>query len=394
MRGMNSQCVDLIYLDPPFNSNRNYEAPIGSAAEGADFTDIWNLDKIDVADHKELKITDPKLYHIIDVAGQAAGEDMQGYLVFMAVRLVEMRRILKRSGSIYLHCDPTASHYLKMVMDAVFGRGQCRNEIIWGYYGPGSPKMRQFNRKHDTLFWYSNGPTWTFNGDAVRLPYKDPKQMPRKAFDTGGSFDTASIDKMRERGKIPETHWTDIAIAARGKERTGYPTQKPLKLLDRIIRASTNEGDLVFDPFCGCATSMVAAEQAGRKWAGCDLSPKAADLVKQRLEDAHGSLKIGVSTEALPMVKVNPLTEPPIRDDQGKLPPYKTHKKFLYGEQQGYCNGCGGHFKPPNLSVDHKIPVSRGGTDARDNLQLLCPGCNSKKGAKTMSEFRATLSDR
>ena len=131
MRGMNSECVDLIYLDPPFNSNRNYAAPIGSEAAGAAFKDTWTLSDVDEAWHGEIADREPAIYGIVDAAGQSHGKAMKSYLIMMAVRLLEMRRVLKDTGSIYLHCDPTASHYLKLLMDAVFGAGNFRNEISW-----------------------------------------------------------------------------------------------------------------------------------------------------------------------------------------------------------------------------------------------------------------------
>ena len=187
MRGMDTDSVDLIYLDPPFNSGRNYEAVVTDPEnEGAAFKDTWTLSDVDTEWINLIEAKHPALYRVLLAA---MSNSDKSYLAYMAVRLLEMHRILKPTGSIYLHCDPTASHYLKLVMDAIFGRKNLRNEIIWAYTGPGSPKMRQFNRKHDAIFWYNKGKTWTFNGDDVRLPYKDPKQRPRKAFDTGGSFD-------------------------------------------------------------------------------------------------------------------------------------------------------------------------------------------------------------
>jgi len=183
MRGMNSDSIDLIYLDPPFNSNVNYAAPIGSKAAGAEFKDTWNLTDIDIAWLDLIETKYPKLNRVIQ---STMTDNDKSYLIYMSVRLLEMKRLLKSTGSIYLHCDPTMSHYLKLVMDAIFGRKNFRNEIVWGYTGPGSPKMRQFNRKHDIIFWFSKGEKWTFNSDAVRIPYKDPNQRPRRAFDTGG----------------------------------------------------------------------------------------------------------------------------------------------------------------------------------------------------------------
>ena len=275
MRGMNSESVDLIYLDPPFNSNRNYAAPIGSEAAGAAFKDTWTLDDVDLAWHGQIAEQQPALYAIIDAARLAHGKGMQSYLIMMAVRLLEMRRLLKDTGSIYLHCDPTASHYLKTLMDAVFGVENYRNEIVWCYTGPGSPKMRQFNRKHDTIHWYSKSDTWIFNADTIRLQHHEKTLKNHKE----GLSGSGHADTPLRPGKVPESWWAErkgngLAITARQqKQYVGYPTQKPLALLDRIIRASSNEDDVVLDPFCGCATACVAADRLNRQWAGIDLSP-------------------------------------------------------------------------------------------------------------------------
>ncbi len=154
MRGMNSESVDLIYLDPPFNSKQDYAAPIGSQAAGAAFKDTWSLSDIDV---EWINLIEQKQPAVQRVLLAAMTDSDKSYLAYMAARLLEMPRLLKPTGSIYLHCDPTMSHYLKLLMDAVFGRRNFRNEIVWAYTGPGSPRMRQFNRKHDTILWYVRG---------------------------------------------------------------------------------------------------------------------------------------------------------------------------------------------------------------------------------------------
>ena len=291
LRGINSGTVDLIYLDPPFNKNKTFTAPIGTTAEGASFKDIFREEDVKDGWLGLIEENHPKIYALINGVRQFSTKYNWCYLSYMAIRLIECHRILKESGSLYLHCDPTMSHYLKLLMDCIFDESNFRNEIVWAYTGPGSPKMKQFNRKHDIILWYCKGKKWTFNGDDVRLPYKDPNQRPRRAFDTGGHFTKESIEKMRTRGKIPETWWSDIALAVRSKkERTGYPTQKPLKLLERIIKASTNEGDVVLDPFCGCATTCVAAEKLNRNWIGIDISKKA----KQRRNRPHNKLAIAL----------------------------------------------------------------------------------------------------
>ena len=382
MRGMNNGCVDLIYLDPPFNSNRHYKAPIGSKAAGAAFKDAWTLDDVDVCEHGELADRNPAAYSVIEAARQAHGKGMQSYLVMMAVRLLEIRRLLKPTDSIYLHCDPTASHYLKLLMDSVFGRMNYRNEIIWCYTGPGSPGMRQFNRKHDTIHWYSMGESWTFNAAAVRIRHHAKTKDNFKPGLRGSGFVEGQYDLAE--GKIPESWWAQakgngLAIAARQKSQyVGYPTQKPLALLERIIRASSNPGDMVLDPFCGCATSLVAADRLQRCWAGIDLSPLAIKLVNERIAGDRGLW--GGATA---------LDTPPKRTDLGDLPNYRTHRHRLYGIQEGVCVGCETHFPFRVMEVDHILPRSRGGTDHADNLQLLCSGCNRSKGGRTMPEWRA-----
>ena len=267
LRGMNSESVDLIYLDPPFNSNATYSAPVGSEAAGAAFKDSWTLDDVDAEWHGQIADEHPALYKIIDAAGAAHSKGMQAYLIMMGVRMIEMQRVLRPTGSIYLHCDPTAGAYLKTLMDAVFGRTNFRNEIIWAYTGPGS-RARQFNRKHDTILWYSAGDEWTFNAEAVKVPHKKPIGQGGTSAKWEGGDDSGLAERYAS-GKVPETWWTKFSPVGRLKrERCGYPTQKPLALLERIIRASSNEGDFVFDPFCGCATTLVAAERLSRNWGG------------------------------------------------------------------------------------------------------------------------------
>ena len=214
------------------------------------------------------------------------------YLSYMTERLLPLRGILKPTGSVFLHCDPTASHYIKVMMDSIFGHENFRNEIVWCYTGPGSPGVRQFLRKHDIILWYSKGKTWTFNADAVRMAHSEKTQANYKTGLEGSGF--IGADKfIHEKGKVPEDWW-QFAIAARGREYMGYPTQKPLKLLDRIIRAASNEGDVVFDPFCGCATTIEAAHSLKRQWIGVDIAIHAVKRVaKVRLEDRLG-LREGV----------------------------------------------------------------------------------------------------
>ena len=378
MRGMNSESVDLIYLDPPFNSKANYAAPIGSKAAGAAFKDTWTLRDVDVEWINLIEAKHPALHRVLLAA--ITGSD-KSYLAYMAARILEMRRVLKQKGSIYLHCDPTMSHYLKLVMDAVFGRKAFRTEIAWCYRGGGVPK-NDFARKHDILLRYcSDEPI--LNVDEVRIPYS-ADSTERLAYTARSFRQNAIYDnyKPNPKGKHPEDWWVMQPIMPSSKERTGYPTQKPLALMDRILRASSNRKDTVLDPFCGCATTLVAADDLNREWAGIDISPKAAELVITRVEERQGLWRDIVYR-----------TDIPKRTDLGKVPPYNSsaNRKRLYGEQGGDCVGCSTHFAPQHLEIDHIISRGKGGTDHLTNLQLLCGSCNRIKGDRGMEYLTAKL---
>ena len=430
MRGLNSETVDLIYLDPPFNSNREYAAPIGSEAAGAAFKDTWTLSDVDLAWHGEIAEANPPLYRVIDAAREAHGKGMQSYLIMMAVRLLEMHRLLKPTGSIYLHCDPTASHYLKLLMDAVFGQGNYRNEISWNRANPKSLHSTNFPNSRDTLLRYSKGDKATFHKVFVAhdptyvakaykyidedgrryqlLPLLNPnknrpnltyeflgvtrvwrwtKERMQQAYENGivvqpkpGAVPRYKLYLDESKGRTATDDWDDILQAA-GDEHVGYPTQKPIALLERIIRSSSNEGDVVLDPFCGCATALVAAEKLERQWVGIDISSKARELVESRLGKELGLFSIRTVYR----------DDVPMRTDLGELPHYRTHKHTLFGKQEGHCAGCRHDFPFRNFTVDHIVSQSKGGTDHIDNLQLLCNACNSMKGTKTQEEFLVAL---
>lgn len=219
------------------------------------------------------------------------GPDL-AYLSYMANRLRECHRVLKDTGSLYLHCDPTMNYLLRTVLHALFGKHNLRNEIVWCYTGPGSPKMRQFNRKHDTIFWCNKGKIWKFNADEVRLQHHEKTVSNYKPGLLGSGF----ADTPLRPGKVPESWWPEMkgngfAIAARQKgQYIGYPTQKPVALLDRIIRASSDAGDTVLDPFCGCGTTIEAAQRLGRAWIGIDVCVQACKVIQNRIENHFDSL--------------------------------------------------------------------------------------------------------
>ncbi len=346
LKGINSECIDLIYLDPPFNKNKKFTAPIGSSAEGAEFSDIFREE--DVKDEWLVTIEEdePELYTYLNGIKGVGKPYNFAFLAYMAIRLIECRRILKKEGSIYLHCDPTMSHYLKTTMDCIFGEDNFRNEVVWCYRGGGVPK-NDFAKKHDLIFRYSKSKSVVFNVDDVRIPYSEETthrlEYMARSFRPNRVYDQY---KPNPKGKHPEDWWEMQPIMPSSKERTGYPTQKPLKLLDRIIRASSNEGDIVLDPFCGCATTCVAAEMLDRQWIGIDISFKAYELVKERLinEVANPGDIMQYNREVFAD------TRPPIRTDQDV--DYRE-KKFVYV------------ISHPNYSGEFKVGIAK---DVRKRL--------------------------
>lgn len=370
LRSLDPESVDLIYLDPPFNSNRNYNVLFkeksgeDSASQIEAFTDTWEWNQDAKLAYRELTTgQNQKVASMIEAMhGFIGTNDMLAYLVMMAQRMVEMHRVLKPTGSIYLHCDPTASHYLKMLMDAVFGLKNFRNEIVWKRtHSHGSAK--RWGDVHDTLLFYSKSDLYTWN--AILQDFDDAYLISKYRFEdergryrlvvltgpgaSGGESGqqwrhynpTASnrhwavpgkaLDLLKGEGvtippgihnqldlllqhdliRIPVKHdgslgvpefklylplgsqiqsvITDIPpLNSQAKERLGYPTQKPLALLERIIEASSNPGDVVLDPFCGCGTAIAAAQKLGRQWIGIDITHLAINLIKTRMVDHFG----------------------------------------------------------------------------------------------------------
>ena len=216
------------------------------------------------------------------------GSGMLAYLSYMAQRLIELQRVLKETGSIYLHCDPTASHYLKVVLDAVFGAKNFRNEIVWHYYNVANVARKHFGRKHDILFWFSKSADTTFNWDDMREEYSPNSNWVKSSASYGDDR-----YKPNERGKLMHDVWRMPTINNMAKERLGYPTQKPLALLNRIILASSNPGDIVLDPFIGSGTTAEAAADLNRRFIGIDIASYMLDLTQKRL-GSHPVATFGV----------------------------------------------------------------------------------------------------
>ena len=352
-RHISEESVDLIYLDPPFNSNRDYnilfreQSGAESPSQIKAFGDTWNWAGAAESWHNFTTLCpSPKVIELMQGFHNAIGEnDVLAYLVMMAPRLYHLHRVLKSTGSLYLHCDPTASAYLRLILDCIFSPKNFKNEIIWKRTSSHNDAKRKYGRVSDTLFYYTKSyDEYTFN--VQRADYSDrhltkfyqfveeetgrkyaldnmrsPSPRPNLTYDykgykphaNGWSISQEKMEQLDSEGRIhfPANKegrirlkryldemagvplgnvWEDIRpIQSQAKERLGYPTQKPLALLERIIMASTNPGDVVLDPFCGCGTAIVAAQKLGRSWIGIDITPIATSLVQKRLFDSFGA---------------------------------------------------------------------------------------------------------
>jgi site-specific DNA-methyltransferase (adenine-specific) len=352
------ESVDLIYLDPPFNSASNYNvlfrAPDGKASDSQieAFEDTWHwTDAAAHAYHEVLTGHHGRAATLLRAMRDALGEnDMMAYLAMMAVRLIELHRVLKPTGSLYLHCDPTASHYLKLLLDGIFGPEQFRSEVIWKR-GHAHNSARRYGPSHDTILFYgkTDAANWLggfhtyddayvqkhyrhVDADGHRYKHENPTGAGVRRGETGkpwrgidptpkGRHWVRPPDELEEldrngriywpkkpgswpyiklyldagRGVPLQDVWTDIdVINMQARERLGYPTQKPVALLERIINASSNPGDVVLDPFCGCGTTVHAAQKLGRQWIGIDVTHLAISLIERRLKDAFPAISFEV----------------------------------------------------------------------------------------------------
>ncbi|MBD2043069.1 DNA-methyltransferase [Microcoleus sp. FACHB-672] len=300
--------VDLCYIDPPFNSNRSYYQLYnnqGNQWKTQAFTDTWAWDDFaevgfsQIINNYRNKFTTQTIDLMAGLSKVLSKGSLLAYLVSITLRVTEIHRILKPNGSFYLHCDPTAGHYLKLVLDAVFcpSGGDFKNEIVW-CYSIGGKSNKKFAKKHDIILFYTkNAETYTFNEKAASICRKPNSHM-KVRIDAAGRQYQQKTDKKTgklykyylDEGKIAEDYWTDIETLNRqDKERLGYPTQKPEALLDRIIKVSSNEGDVVLDAYCGCGTTLAVAQRLNRQWIGIDITYQSISLVLKRLENSFGS---------------------------------------------------------------------------------------------------------
>ena len=428
LRGMNSETVHLIATDPPFNKGRDFHATPDSLASGAKFQDRWSwADDVEGEWVDQIQDDWPAVWEVIDTARAAWGDDMAAFLCFMGVRLIEMRRVLRDDGSLYLHCDPTASHYLKALMDAIFGQRNFINEVVWSYNIGGRVSKRAYGRRHDTILFYAKTSDYVFNWDQVLIPWDDKGKAKFRYEDERGRYrligrflKDSPIRGHRDvspewekthpelvqryymkPGKAQVDFWNLSPINQVSPERMGYPTQKPLTLYERIIKASSNPGDVVLDPFAGCATTPIAAERLGRQWVGMDIWPGAHELVVRRLNDERQLL-----IEIPPAVHL--ISTPPVRTDDGQeaVPFLQVTERYAepggprmsraamydhllrqYGQK---CQGCDRVFDDPRyLELDHNTPRSDGGLNHITNRILLCGPCNRLKSNQyTLSGLR------
>ena len=354
------ESVDLIYLDPPFNSRRQYNvlfkerSGTPSSAQIRAFSDTWHWDRKAEAIYQDVVVKAPlQVSKAIEALREFIGSnDVMAYLVMMTVRLVELHRALKSTGSLYLHCDPTASHYLKVILDTIFGTGNFRNEILWkrtSAHGDSRQGSKHFGRVHDTILRYSKSEGYVWNQQYVEYDreyveafyrHTDPETGRKYRLDNltasrpGGdtlyewkgvrpyrgrywAYSRKNMEKFEREGRLIYSQrgfpqykryldempgmpvqdvWVDIPPAL-GKERLGYQTQKPMALLERIVKASSNEGDVVLDPFCGCGTAVIAAQKLNRRWIGIDITHLSITVMRKRLEDSSPALRYDVVGE-------------------------------------------------------------------------------------------------
>ncbi len=259
--------VDLIYLDPPFFSGRNYEIIWPEDGyERRQFEDRWK-------------------------------GGIENYTAWLEARIRECHRVLKPSGSMYTHCDWHANAHIRIMLDKVFGEGNFLNEIIWWYHDPAGTVKDRFKKKHDSIYFYAkNADKHKFNMDAVRTPYSEGTMEQAR----NGVISFGRKTKVNPLGKVPEDVWEIPFINSQSKERLGYPTQKPEALLERIIKASSSEGEMVLDPFCGCGTTIATALKFKRKWIGIDVSPTACKLMGQRIHKIMPGFDSVTAIQGLP----------------------------------------------------------------------------------------------
>ena len=345
--------VDLCYIDPPFNSKRSYFQiynNIGGSEDKAQaqaFVDTWTWDDRAIAGYTEIttnlngRFTRQAIELIKGlelVLGGKTNNDLLAYLVHITLRVTEIFRVLKPTGCFYLHCDPTASHYLKLILDAVFCAqgGDFLNEIVWCYRGGGSPK-KDFGRRHDIIFRYSKSKDYQFYSDQIRIPYQAEGINRKDDAMWGKHKGTDKVYKPHPLGKIPEDWWQINILNANDPERMGYPTQKPEALLERIIKASSNPGDVVLDAYCGCGTTVAVADRLDRQWIGIDITYHSIGLILKRLAGNNDKPPADVVVDGIPQ-DIESARALANRDDDRVRKEFEKWAVMTYTNNRGVIN--------------------------------------------------------
>lgn len=433
-RHVKDECVDLVYLDPPFKSDQNYNvlfnSSVGtqSAAQVQAFEDTWHWDETAERQYRWTVEIGGSPSELMQAFRRFLGDnDMLAYLAMMAPRLIELRRVLKRTGTIYLHCDTTASHYLKLLMDSIFGPENFRNEISWRRSNPKSLSKVNFPNCRDIILRYSKGPKFTFNkvygehdpsyvkkayrfneanGRRYRLlPLLNPsdnrpnltyeflgvtrvwrwtRERMQKAYDSGlvvqlkpGAVPQYKKYLDESGGRTITDDWDDIQQAS-GNESLGYPTQKPEALLARILEVSSNPGDLVLDPFCGCGTTIASAQRLKRSWIGIDVTHLAIGLIKRRLRDAYGP-------SSVPVVVGEPTTVEDARELAATDPwQFQMWALDLVGARPAELK------KGADKGIDGRLFFHEGGAD-RETRQIVISVKSGKLHAPYVRDLRGVL---
>ena len=417
LRRMNSETVHLIATDPPFKKQRGFFSDVGGYDDRWTWQkDILGLDRKGnaVAENHDdwvdqIQDDRPAAWKVIDAARSVYGDDMGAFLCWLGVRLLEMHRILRDDGSIYVHIDHTAHAWTKALMDAILGKNNFRNEVAWCYKSGGASPSRHFSRKHDTILFYSKSSGYQFNRQREKSYNRDFKPYRfagvQEYQDEIGWYTLVGM----------KDYWNIDLVGRTSAERRGYPTQKPLALYERIIAASSNPGDIVLDPFCGCATTPVAAERLGRQWVGMDIWKRAYAEVTSRLRD-NGILTDDPEQEGQPNAngrlqfteyRLNFINNTekgeqfPERTDDNeaaapalRLRPRRPAepwqqlsnalmRRILTAAQsrEGLvcCAGCGRLMESDFFHLDHINPKSQGGENYITNRILICAPCNGRK---------------
>ncbi len=424
--------VDLIYLDPPFNSKKNYNLLFKSSKtlqsqaqiEAFEDTWVWSMEAEDAFDQVMHSTYTDASTMLRAIRALLRENDMMAYLTMMCVRLLELHRVLKPTGSIYLHCDPTASHYLKILMDSIFGKNNFRNEITWKRTGSHNDSKNKYPNVSDIILFYSKGKDIYFNPqynehnpEYIKKSYRfddgdgrgvymldnmsSPSPRPNMMYEwkgygypkKGWRYQRDTMQQLHDEGRVnypadkegnPEYYkrltlkrylneqkgllvtniWTDIPpLGANAKEYLGYPTQKPVSLLERIIATSSKEGDTVMDPFCGCGTAIHAAEKLGRRWIGIDITNLAISLIEKRLYDAFNDARFTVHGTPKDLEGARALAQKDKYQFQWWAISLIKQAVPYGGKKKGADGGIDGlvHFKPDNKNTEIAIISVKGG---------------------------------